>query len=114
MPQAQFDSPINRKGEHSMISKGDLVKLRLTVGGDTKGVSELFILGKMMNYSNEEETFVLEPRAISIRKNQVAEAVRLREDFDFGNISEELSATENGLERTVPPDITNIRVSRSH
>lgn len=97
-----------------MISKGDLVKLRLTVGGDSRGVRELFILGKMMNYSDEEETFVLEPRAISIGKDQVAEAVRLREDFDFGNISDELSTTENGLEKTIPPDITNIRVSRSH
>jgi hypothetical protein len=96
-----------------MISKGDLVKLRLTVGGDSEGIKELFILGKMMNYSDEEETYILEPQAISINKDQVTEAVRLREDFDFGNISDELSMTENGLERKSPPDITNIRVSRS-
>ena len=97
-----------------MISKGDLVKLRLTVGGDSAGAKELFILGKMMNYSDEEESYILEPQAISIRKDHVAEAVRLREDFDFDNVSDELSMTENGLERKAPPDITNIRVSRSH
>ena len=97
-----------------MISKGDLVKLRLTLGGGSEGTKELFILGQMMNYSNEEDTYILEPQAISIRKDQVTEAVRLREDFDFENVSEELNLTENGVERIIPPDITNIRVSNGH
>ena len=97
-----------------MISKGDLVKLRLTLGGGSEGTKDLIILGQMMNYSDEEDIYILEPQAISIRKDQVNEAVRLREDFDFGNISEELSITENGLERTIPPDITNIRISNGH
>ena len=97
-----------------MISKGDLVKLHLTLGDGSEGTKDLFILGQMMNYSNEEDTYILEPKVISIRKDQVNEAVRLREDFDFGNISEELSFAENGLERKIPPDITNIRISNGH
>ncbi len=37
---------------------------------------------------------------------------RLLEDFDFDNISEEMGVIEKEREREIPPDITNIRISR--
>lgn len=99
-----------------MISKGDLVKMRLSLGSDSQSgvVRELFILGRMMNYCDEEETYIIEPRAISIRKDQVAEATRLLEDFDFENASQEMSIAEDKRERVIPPDIVDIRVSNNH
>jgi len=56
--------------------------------------------------------YILEPKAISISKDQVAGVDRLLEDFDFDNISEEMGVIEKEREREIPPDITNIRISR--
>ena len=97
-----------------MISKGDLVKVRLSLGGglDSGGAGEILILGRMMNYSEEEDMYILEPKAISISKDQVVGVDRLLEDFDFDNISEEMGVIEKEREREIPPDITNIRISR--
>ncbi len=97
-----------------MISKGDLVKVRLSLGGgsDSGGAGESLIFGRMMNYSEEEDMYILEPKAISISKDQVAGVDRLLEDFDFDNISEEMGVIEKEREREIPPDITNIRISR--
>ncbi len=52
--------------ERDMISKGDLVKVRLSLGGgpDSGGAGEILILGRMMNYSEEEDMYILEPKAI--------------------------------------------------
>jgi len=97
-----------------MISKGDLVKMRLSLGGASEGVTEIFILGRMMNYCDEEEAYIVEPKALSVGKDQVVDIERLIHDFDFQNVSEELSVIEKERERETPPDITNIRVSHSH
>ena len=97
-----------------MISKGDLVKMRISLGGEPgEGkLTELFILGRMMNYCEEEENYIIEPRVFSIRKDQVIEAEVLLEDFDFDNVSMELSLVDEERRREEPPDITNIRVSQ--
>jgi hypothetical protein len=97
-----------------MISKGDLVKLRVTLSDGPEGRKELCIFGKMMNYCDEEDDYIIEPRAFSIQKEHVAEAERLLEDFDFDNISEELDSKGKARELHSPPDITNIRISRRH
>lgn len=97
-----------------MLSKGDLVKMRITFGGDSDGVKEMLILGKMMNYSDEEETYIIEPKAISIRKDQVLETERLLDDFDFENASEEMSATGDERVREIAPEIVNIRISNNN
>jgi hypothetical protein len=99
-----------------MISKGDLVKMRLSLGGDSQSgrVREVFILGRMVNYCDEEDSYIVEPRVISIHKDQVVEVDRLLEDFDFENASEELSKGEYESKRETPPDIADIRVSDSH
>ncbi len=97
-----------------MLSKGDLVKMRITFGGDSDGVKEMLILGKMMNYSDEEETYIVEPRAISIRKDQVVEIERLLDDFDFENASEEMSAAGDERVREIAPEIVNIRISNNN
>jgi hypothetical protein len=97
-----------------MISKGDLVKLRVTLSDGPEGRKELHIFGKMMNYCDEEDDYILEARAFSIQKKHVAEAERLLEDFDFENISEELDSKGTARELHSPPDITNIRISRRH
>ena len=94
-----------------MISKGDLVKLHVVLGDGSEGTKDLFILGRMMNYCDEEESFIIEPTAISITKDQVDEAVRLQEDFNFENASEELSAHGAEQKRVLAPDILNIRVA---
>ncbi len=99
-----------------MISRGDLVKMRLSFGGEPgEGkVTEMFVLGRMVNYCDEEDSYIVEPRVISIHKDQVAEVDRLLEDFDFENASEELSRGEYKSKRETPPDIADIRVSGSH
>jgi hypothetical protein len=96
-----------------MISKGDLVKLHLVLGDGSEGTKDLFILGRMMNYCDEEESYIVEPTAISITKDQVADATRLPEDFDFENASEELSSHGEARKRELAPDILNIRVSKN-
>ena len=99
-----------------MISKGDLVKMRISFGGEPgEGkLTEMFILGRMMNYCDEEGSYIVEPRIISINKDQVVGVDRLLEDFDFENASEELSKGEYESKREIPPDIADIRVSDSH
>ncbi len=97
-----------------MLSKGDLVKMRITFGGDSDGVKEMLILGKMMNYSDEEEMYIIEPKAISIRKDQVLETERLLDDFDFENASEEMSAVDGERVREIAPEIVNIRISNNN
>ena len=94
-----------------MISKGDLVKLHVILGDGSNGTKDLFILGRMMNYCDEEESFIIEPTAISITKDQVEESVRLQEDFDFENAAEELNAHGEERERFIAPDILSIRVA---
>ena len=97
-----------------MLSKGDLVKMRISLGGDSDGAKEMLILGKLMNYSDEEEIYIVEPRAISIRKDQVVEIERLLDDFDFENASEEMSAGDDERVREIAPEIVNIRISNNN
>ncbi len=96
-----------------MISKGDLVKMHLTLGGDSQSgrAKEVFILGRMLNYCDEEDSYIVDPKVISVRKDQVAEIDRLLEDFDFENASEELSAGNYESEHKIAPDIVDIRLS---
>ena len=96
-----------------MLSKNDRVKLRLVLGDGSGGTKELFILGRMMNYCDEEESYVIEPTAISITKDQVEEPVKLSKDFDFENAAEELSTHGRKLERELAPDIVSIRISQN-
>ena len=97
-----------------MISKGDLVKMTLSVGGDSNGSSlrQMFILGRMMNYCDEDETYILDPKVISVPKEQVTEIERLPEDFDFDDVSMEMKGNQHERTRDKPPEITNIRVAR--
>ena len=97
-----------------MLSKGDLVKMRISLGGDSDGAKEMLILGKLMNYSDEEEIYIVEPRAISIRKDQVVEIERLLDDFDFENASEEMGAGDDERVREIAPEIVNIRISNNN
>ena len=99
-----------------MLSRGDLVKMRISFGGEPgEGkVTEMFVLGRMMNYCDEEDSYIVEPMIISIPKDQVAGVDTLLEDFDFENTSEELSKGEYESKRETPPDITDICVSDSH
>lgn len=97
-----------------MISKGDLVKMRMVLDGDSQsgGTKEVIILGRMVNYCDEEDIYIVDPKLLSVRKDQVAKIDRLLEDFDFENASDELSA--GGFEKkkyTIAPDIENIRIS---
>ena len=96
-----------------MLSKGDLVKIRLPVGGASQGgVGEILIFGKMMNYCDGEDSYIVEPRAISIHKGSVEKIDRLITDFDFEDITAELNTSERESEREIPPDIVDIRVSK--
>lgn len=97
-----------------MISKGDLVRMRLSVRGDSGGggLTNLVILGKVMNYSEDEETYILDPMAISIPKEQVEDIETLAEDFDFNDVSMELRVSKKEREREKPPEIDRIRFSR--
>ena len=94
-----------------MISKGDLVRLRVVLGDGSEGTKNLSIFGRMMNYCDEEESYIIEPKALSISKDQVGGAIRLQEDFDFENAAEEMSAAESERVREPAPDILNIRFS---
>ena len=97
-----------------MISRGDLVKMCLTIGGESgdSRSRELIILGRVLNYSEEEESYILEPKAISVPKSQVAEIERLPEDFDFDDVSLEIRLTEKELKREKPSEIDHIRFAR--
>jgi hypothetical protein len=100
--------------EHGMISRGDLVKMRLSIQADPsgKGLRDIFILGRIRNYCEEEDTYIVEPRMISVPKDQVSEIERLPEDFDFNDVSLELSLVDQERPREEPPDITDIRFPR--
>ena len=97
-----------------MISNGDLVKMTLSVGENSNGgkLRQMFILGRMKNYCEEEETYILEPKVISVPKEQVSEIERLPEDFDFNDVSMEMRISSKERPRVKPPEITNIHLSR--
>ena len=97
-----------------MLSKGDLVRMCISFGGDSDEAKEMLILGKMMNYSDEEETYIVEPKAISIRKDHVVEIERLLDDFDFENASEEMSTADGERVRELAPEIVNIRIANNN
>ena len=96
-----------------MITKGDLVKMRMVLGSDSQsgGVKEVFVLGRMINYCDEEDSYIVDPKVLSVRKDQVAEIERLLVDFDFEKASEELKSGNFEKKHAIAPDITNIRVS---
>jgi hypothetical protein len=97
-----------------MISKGDLVKMRLTVGKDQGGkpLIELFLFGQIKNYSEDEGVYILEPRVISVPKGYVAQIDTLPKDFDFEDVSMELRIEEKEQIRRKPAEVNNIRFSR--
>ena len=97
-----------------MISNGDLVKMSLSLGDGSNGgkLRQMFILGRMKNYCEEEDTYILEPKVISIPKEQVSEIERLPEDFDFNDVSMEMRIGQQERPREKPPEITTIRISR--
>jgi hypothetical protein len=99
-----------------MISKGDLVKMRISIKGesDEKYLTDMFILGKVMNYCEDEDTYILEPRVISVPKEQVMEIETLPKDFDFDDVSMELSIGSKERKRETPQQIDHIRFSRPH
>jgi hypothetical protein len=99
-----------------MISRGDLVKVRLVVGDGSgaERLTDLFVLGRVMNYCEDEDSYIIEPKALSIPKQQVKEIETLAKDFDFDDVSMELSVGDKKRERETPPDITGIRFSRGH
>jgi hypothetical protein len=118
LPDASYsgfgtESRSNGRGGGNMISKGDLVKMRMVLGGDSQsgGIKEVFILGRMINYCDEEDSYIIDPKILSVRKDQVAEIDRLLEDFDFENASEELSSSGFEKKYTIAPDIDDIRIS---
>jgi hypothetical protein len=119
LPDASYpgfgtENRANGTGGGNMISKGDLVKMRMVLGGDSQsgGIKEIFILGRMINYCDEEDSYIVDPKVLSVRKDQVAEINRLLEDFDFENASEELSSGGFVKKKyTIAPDIVNIRIS---
>ena len=96
-----------------MITKGDLVKMRMVLGGDSQsgGIKEVLILGRMINYCDEENSYIVDPKVLSVRKDQVAEIERLRTDFDFEKAPEELKSGDFEKKHTIAPDIVNIRIS---
>lgn len=98
-----------------MISKGDLVKMRLSIrdGSEGRTLTDMVVLGKVINYCEEEKTYIVEPKAISIPKEQVQEVETLAKDFDFDDVSMELSIEERERTREEAPEIKNIRISRS-
>ena len=97
-----------------MISKGDLVKMDLSFGNDSNNgkLRQMFILGRMKNYCDEEETYILDPKVISVPKEQVSKIERLPEDFDFNDVSMEMKIGQQERVREKPPKITDIRLSR--
>jgi len=99
--------------ERDMISKGDLVKMRLSTGagGSGKTLRDMLILGTVMNYCEEEDTYVVDTKVISVPKEQVLEIETLPADFDFEEVSVEIDMTERKTDRDKPPDITDVRFS---
>ena len=97
-----------------MISKGDLVKMRLTTGGEASGnnLRDLLVIGRVMNYCEEEDTYVIDTKVISVPKEQVAEIEALPADFDFEEVSVEMGLAEQESTREKPPEITDIRFFR--
>lgn len=96
-----------------MISKGDLVKMDLSIGGNGADgvIKNLMILGKVMNYCEEEDTYIVDPKVLSVPKEQVQAIERLPEDFDFNDVAMEMSMGQKKRERTKPLEIENIRFS---
>jgi hypothetical protein len=118
LPDASYpgfgtENRANGIGGGNMISKGDLVKMRIVLGGDSQpgGIKEVFILGRMINYCDEEDSYIVDPKVLSVRKDQVAQIDRLLEDFDFENASEELSSGDFEKKFTIAPDIVDVRIS---
>jgi hypothetical protein len=103
----------NGIGGGNMITKGDLVKMRMVFGGDSQssGVTEVLILGRMINYCDEEDSYIVDPKVLSVRKDHVAEIERLRVDFDFEKAPDELKSGHYVKKHTIAPDIENIRIS---
>jgi hypothetical protein len=97
-----------------MISKGDLVRMRLTVGGNASGATlrELIVIGKVVNYTEDDDTYIIEPKVISVPKEQVTEIVALPKDFDFDDVSMEMRMGSRKHEREKPADISDVRFSR--
>ena len=97
-----------------MISKGDLVRMRLTTGGAAGGnnLKDLLILGRVMNYCEEEDTYVIETKVISVPKEQVVEIETLPADFDFEEVSVEIGLAEQESTREKPPEITDIHFAQ--
>lgn len=97
-----------------MISKGDLVRMRLSAGGESKEgqIKDVVIFGRITNYCEDEDTYILAPEVLSIPKEQVSAIERLPEDFDFAEVASEMSQTKEETEREKPPEIDNIRFSR--
>lgn len=97
-----------------MISKGDLVLMRLSLGGDSDdgGLRETIMIGKVLNYCDEEENYIFDPLVISISKEQVAEIEALPADFDFNDVSMGISMAHEKFKHDKPPEITDIRFSR--
>lgn len=66
-----------------------------------------------MNYCEDEDTFILQPRVISVPKKQVMEIETLPEDFDFDDVSMELSAGGKERKREKPSGIGDIRFAKA-
>lgn len=97
-----------------MISRGDLVKMRLKAGSDQDGkpLMEMFIFGTVKNYSEDEDTYIVETKVISIPKKYVAEIDTLPKDFDFEDVSMELRVGEQQRVKRKPSEVSEIRFSR--
>ncbi len=97
-----------------MISKGDLVKMRLSVANSSgeNHLSDMWVIGKVMNYCEDEGTYIVEPRMISVSKEQVREIETLPSDFDFQDVSMELRVSEQQRAPEKPPEVNKIRFSR--
>jgi hypothetical protein len=88
--------------------------MNFSVGDDSNGgkLSQLLIIGQMLKYCDEEDNYIVEPKIISVSKEQVSEIERLPEDFDFNDVSMEIRTGQAERPREKPPEITNIRLSR--
>ena len=104
----------DEREEQDMISKGDLVRMRLTTGGAGEGATlrDLLVLGKVMNYCEEEDTYVIDTRVICVPKEQVVEIETLPADFDFEDVSVEMGMATKQTEREKPPEISGIRFAQ--
>ncbi|RJP16127.1 MAG: hypothetical protein C4520_19125 [Candidatus Abyssobacteria bacterium SURF_5] len=96
-----------------MISKGDLVRMRLRIGGDgTKPLMEMLIFGTVKNYSEDEDSYIVEPRVISVPKEHVEAIDTLPKDFDFEDVSMELNVGQGNRNKQKPDEVTDIRFSK--